>query len=243
MKNLEKRIIDSCLERFDNNLAAILIFGSYNTGQFVEGVSDIDMIILFKEESSFDFEKERYELGNNLADINPKIVHFRTINDYEKHIYEEGSWSSWITVIRGSRAIYSTNEFDNFRNRLLNNPIPKEKLLKYIKRKDNCELEEKLFIRGNNEKRTEWQLTKWLFLHIRRKLQILNYYIGNKLEFDYKKCLDNLRNIKGIENENMLKKLGELYGSRRVLKNEEIEAYLNVAKSLTNSIIKIMNKA
>ena len=65
MKKLEKRIIDVCLRRYKENLAAILIFGSYTTGKFVLGKSDIDAIILFKWRDNLDFEKEKYKLEKN----------------------------------------------------------------------------------------------------------------------------------------------------------------------------------
>lgn len=128
MKKLEKRLVDTCLENYSGNLAAILIFGTYNTGPFMFGISDVDKIILFKQEDNLDFRKEQDKLREELTDINLSILHFRTINDYEKHIYDEGSWSSWITVINGSKIIYSTKEFEKFRKKLFSNPISKEKL-------------------------------------------------------------------------------------------------------------------
>ncbi|MBI2448823.1 nucleotidyltransferase domain-containing protein [Candidatus Pacearchaeota archaeon] len=252
MKNLEKQIVNTCLERYNGNLAAVLIFGSYNTGPFVEGISDLDTIMLFKDENNMDLRKEQDELRDKLSDVNLSIHHFRTIKDYEEHIYEECSWSSWITVICGSRIAYSTKEFEDFRQRLIDNPIPKDKLINYLKHKDKVDLE------GLNNT-DGWNLTKALFAHIRRKLQILNYYvrIGNnsehpknlknkrksfsdsedKLDFDYDKCLSNLR---GIEYQKELRILGYLYKKRKSLGKNSIDGYIKIAKYLAKRALKIL---
>jgi len=228
--DLEKRIIESSLRKYNENLAAILIFGSYNTGQFVFGISDIDAIILFKRRENIDFENEKYELGNELEDIRLKILHFKTLKDYEEHIYNKGSWSSWITVIKGSKILYSTHEFEDFKKRLENNPISKERLKEYIKDKDKFELE------GYLKESSGWDLTKGLFSHIRRKLQILNYYKGNELNFDYNTCLINLGDINGREK---LERLKELYNKRRVLYKKEFESYVKLANLLTEKIMRL----
>jgi len=73
------KFIKYCENKFENNLAAILIFGTYNTGPFVKGVSDVDTIILFKQQNDLDFKKEQAELRNKFISINLSILHFRTI--------------------------------------------------------------------------------------------------------------------------------------------------------------------
>ncbi len=224
---LEKNIIKNSLKRYNENLAAILIFGSYNTGRFVFGISDIDSIILLKREDNIDFENGKHELGNELADIKLKILHFKTLKDYKEHIYQEGSWSSWITVIKGSKVVYSTPEFEDFRRELHSNPINKIKLLDYVIKKDKFELE------GYLKDLSGWDLTKGLFSHIRRKLQILNYYLGNELNFDYNICL---RNLKEIDNKESLEELGDLYNKREILHKKEADNYFSISKLLTRKI-------
>src|SRR3989344_1097401 len=129
MESPEKRIIKACLERYGGNLAGILIFGSYNTGQYDHRISDIDTIILLNKKEGLDLQKEQTSLREELSELNLSIQHFDTIKDYEEHIYKKGSWSSWITVICGSKIIYSAPKFKNFRKRLSKKPISKKELI------------------------------------------------------------------------------------------------------------------
>ncbi|MFH1290228.1 MAG: nucleotidyltransferase domain-containing protein [Nanoarchaeota archaeon] len=227
MYQIEKKILDACLEKYEKDLAAVLIFGSYNTGTFIQGVSDIDTIILFKP-TTMNLKKERAELLKTLSNIKIAVHHFRTLEDYEKHIYSKGSWSSWITVICGSKIVHSTPEFTEFKRQLQKNPLQKNKLINYIKRKDEFDLQEDL------KKKTGWWITKAIFAHIRRKLQILNFYSGNNLEFDYFKCLKNLTNLGKKEK---LEKLNKDYDERRALNEKEIRDYLRIAKQLTPRVV------
>lgn len=226
----ENKIVEVCLSRYDKNLVAILIFGSYNTGQFAPGVSDIDTIILLKQQQKLDFKQEQDELRNSLAKINLSIQHFDTIDNYRQHIYEGASWSSWITILTGSRAIYATPEFTAFKEFLATHELDKQKLKEYLAHKDEFELE------GYFKQKEGWELTKGIFSHMRRKLQIINYYTGNDLEFDYFACLQNIRKLK---ERRALKELGKLYKKRESIPQKEIEKYYTIAKKLTEDVMKI----
>ncbi|HLC87308.1 MAG TPA: nucleotidyltransferase domain-containing protein [Candidatus Nanoarchaeia archaeon] len=234
MESPEKRIIKACLERYGGNLAGILIFGSYNTGQYDHRISDIDTIILLNKKEGLDLQKEQTSLREELSELNLSIQHFDTIKDYEEHIYKKGSWSSWITVICGSKIIYSAPKFKNFRKRLSKKPISNEKLIEYIQYKDKFELE------GYFKQRGGYDITKALFSHLRRKLQMLSFYQGNKLNFDYSICLNNLKDLKYKKE---LIEISELYKKRGVLKKSEILGYVKIAKDLTEKIIKLLKKS
>ena len=227
---IEKEIVKTCLERFGKNLATVLIFGSYNTGEFVANQSDIDLIILFKKNNGMKFQKELDILKHRIfVDIKTSIAHFRTLSDYKKHIYHEGTWSSWITVICGSKNIYSTKEFENFRSYLEKHPISSKILKEYLLHKDDIELE------GYFKRSSGWNLTKAYFSHIRRKLQILNWLEGNELTFDYDVCL---KNIKSLVSEKKLKQLGQIYAERIEISLQESQGYYKLAKDLTEKIIR-----
>lgn len=140
-QDLEKKLVDRCLLNYDRNLAAVLIFGSYNIGPFKNGSSDLDTIILLKKDKNIDFEKETDDLSRLLKDLNIALHHFRTIDNYKEHIYDKGSWSSWITVICGSKIAYSTPEFEKFRKELAEKSIEKGKLIEYLEHKDKTDYE------------------------------------------------------------------------------------------------------
>ncbi|MBU0760397.1 MAG: nucleotidyltransferase domain-containing protein [Nanoarchaeota archaeon] len=225
----EKRITNICLNRLRDNLAGILIFGSYNTGEFVLGKSDIDLLILLKEDNGMKFQKEEDILKHvELTDLKPSIVHFRPLEDYKEHIYREGAWSSWITIICGSKVIYSTEDFEKFRTYLEQHPLSSENLKDYIKTKDYIELE------GYFKRNSGWNLTKAYYSHLRRKLQILNFLEGNTLDFDFTTCLNNLDCL--IENK-LLQKIEKLYKERKEITEQEVKKYYVLAKKLTKQIL------
>lgn len=232
-QNLEKKLVERCLSNYKGNLAAVLIFGSYNVGPFRNGSSDLDTIILLKEEDNVDFEKETKILQEQLKDLNVALHHFRTIENYRAHIYSKGSWSSWITVICGSKVAYSTPDFERFRKELAKKPIQNAKLIAYVQSKDGTDLSLDL------EKTSEWVRTKAIFSHIKRKLQILNYNTGNKLEFDYSRCLEKLKDLKDAKE---LKKLSELYEKREGLGLDEAKKYVLIARNLTKDVLNALEK-
>ncbi|MEK6757615.1 MAG: nucleotidyltransferase domain-containing protein [Nanoarchaeota archaeon] len=216
-------------ERYKDNLSAILIFGSANTGHFVERKSDIDLIILLKNKKELNLEREKEILFKERKSLKWSIVHFDTIKEYEKHIYKKGSWSSWITVINGSKKLYRTNEFEKFRKRLISKPISKKKLKKYIKDKDKFELD------GYFKNIKEFESLKGLFSHLRRKLQIMNYYENKTILFDYEKCLKNINLDKNKEI--MLNKLYDNYVKRKTLPKKDIDDYYEISRELTKKTI------
>jgi hypothetical protein len=227
--NRERTIINNFKEKYKKNMAAILVYGTYNTGQFLKGTSDIDTIIILKRKLNLDLIKEREKMLNELSNINLSISHFTTLKDYKKHIYEKSSWSSWITLLCGSKIIYSTEELKNLKKYLSTNPIKKEKLISYVKHKDEFELD------GYFKNLSGWDVTKGIFSHLRRKLQIMNYYKNKSIEFDYSRCLNNLPELKHLTK---LIKINDLYNKRKLLRKREIPDYIKLAKHLTPEVLK-----
>ena len=232
MEKLEKEIINTCKKRYGGNLAGILIFGSYNSGPFVYGVSDVDSIILLRQQEGLELAQEKEKILSELADARLAIHHLRSVEDYERNIYSEGSWSSWITVINGSKVLYTTPELESFRDRLRKKPIDKKKLRGYLVHKDEFELE------GYFKKRAGWDLVKALFAHMRRKIQILNYYSGNELSFDYLQCLKGIPITDFTEEEwEDLLELNDLYQKRGIFAAEDAVGYIEIARRLTSRIL------
>ena len=58
LKKSLKNIKGFLKKRYKGNLAAILVFGSAVTNHYIEGKSDIDTIILLKEQKGLDLKKE-----------------------------------------------------------------------------------------------------------------------------------------------------------------------------------------
>lgn len=228
LQHFLKEIKKILLQNYKKDLAAILVFGSANTGEWKEGKSDIDLIILFRDDCKLNLLQEKNKIFGELKRFNPSIVHFTKLKEAKKHIYQEGSWSSWITAISGSRKLYSTPESEKIRKYFIMHPPLKKKLLRYVKQKDKFELD------GYLKKSMGFAKTKGIFSHIRRKLQILNYYQNKKIEFDYNKCLSKIYFEKNLKEE--LKILYQYYKNKRALNKVDYTKYYSIAKNLTKII-------
>ena len=231
---IENRLRSICLRRLGTNLAAVLVFGSYRTGQFVMGKSDIDLMILLKKFKGIKPQAERdilFHIEFPKLPVKVRLSNFSSIPEYKDHIYTEGSWTSWITILKGSTPIYDTPGFIAFQRDLREHPIPRKDVIEYLLHKDKIELD------GYFTRSSGWDLTKSMFSHMRRKLQILNYYSGNEIEFDYDICLDNL----SLKERDMLERLGDLYNGRKHISSDrEYKKYYSLAKNLTKKIKEVL---
>lgn len=227
-----QKIKNFLVERYGDNLAAILIFGSANTGGFIERESDIDNIIFLKQQKNLNIQKEIKFLINELKSENFATQYFHTLEGIKEYLKERSSWSKYITIVakRGSRILYSTPEFEETKEWLRKHPPTKKGIKGYLKRKDKVEL------KGYFKKTKGYWLTKALLSHLRRKLQLINYYENKSLEFDFKRCLDNI-NLDKIE-KNKLDVLYHKYKTRDVLPDKEVNNYYKIAEEFTNRILK-----
>lgn len=228
-KTLEK-IRNFLLERYKDNLAGVLIFGSANTGHFKHGESDIDTIIFLKEKKDLDFKQEINYLLEALKSERFATQYFFSLDSVKEYIKNRTSFSTYITIVSkdGSKILYSTPEFEKTKKYLLENPTSKSSIKEYIKEKDKFELE------GYFKELKGFNLTKSLFNHLRRKLQILNYFKTKNLIFDYEKCINNLDLSKKVKNK--LDILYEYYKNREELSEKEIIIYYSLALKLTGMI-------
>ncbi|GEM_PF-4761474 len=225
------KIREFLLERYKGNLAGILLFGTANTGEFKEGMSDIDTMIFLKEQGGLNIDGEIKFLCNALKSERFSIQYLFSLRSVIYYIEERGSFSTYITIVSkdGSRTLYSTPEFEKVREQLRKTPPSKKDIKRFIEKKDEFEL------KGYFKEISNFELTKALFSHIRRKLQIMNYFKNNELIFDYKKCINNLKlpadKIREIEH------LYEKYSGRKSLTESETEKYYRLAKEFTGKII------
>lgn len=71
--------------------------------------------------------------------------------------------------------------------------------------------------------------------HLRRKLQIINYFKTDELVFDYEKCLDNISMDK--EEKESLGRLYQTYKNRKVISSREVKQYRDLARQFTKRIV------
>lgn len=226
-----KTIKDFLLDRYRDNLAAILIFGSVNTGHFKDGKSDIDHMIFLKKLNGLNIENELKILYNKLKKYNFASQYFNDLDGIKNYIHKRKSFSTYITIVSkdGSKTVYTTPEFEKTRGYLKKHPMTKKEIREFIQEKDKFELE------GYFRQIKGYDLTKALTSHLRRKLQILNYFKTRKLIFDNHTCLTNINlNKKEMEK---LEKLYETYKKRQKLSNKEFDYYRDLAREFTEKII------
>lgn len=229
-KSLSK-IKEFLLDRYKDNLAGILLFGTANTGEFRKGKSDRDTMIFVKRQNGLDVDKEIKFLLDALKSERFATQYFHTLEGIVQYIRERSSFSTYIIIVAkdGSRTLYSTPEFEETRERLRKNPLSKEDLKKYVKKKDKFELD------GYFRDIEVFKLTKALFAHIRRKLQIMNYFKTGKLVFDYQKCMNNL-DLTFIQR-GELDSLYQDYSNRKSLTDYRIKKCYSLAREFTDRIL------
>ncbi len=232
LQNSFKKIKKFLLDKYKENLAGILIFGSANTGNFKEGTSDIDHMIFLKKQKKLDLKKEGRTLIKDLKSERLATQYFHTLKSIKTHLKTRKSFSTYITIIAkdGSKTLYTTPEFEKTKQELLKHPLTKKEIKKYLVRKDRVELY------GYFKKTRGIKKTKALLSHLRRKIQILNYWKTNKLIFDFKKCLNNIELEK--DEKNNLKELYKIYLKRGILSKKQVEYYSKLAEKFTEKILK-----
>ena len=231
-KDIQK-IKDFLLKRYGTNLATILIFGSANTGHYIEGKSDIDHIILLKKLNGLDVSQEMSILIRKLKSFHFAIQYLNDLEGIKNYINKRKSFSTYITLVSedGAKVIYTTSEFEKTRKYLKEHPLAKRDIKEQLKEKDKFELEGYFKeIKGAN-------LTKALMAHLRRKLQIINYFQTGKLTFDYERCLNTIKIDK--RKKEQLEKVYSTYSKRKDLTKGEVNICEKLARELTQRIIKI----
>lgn len=233
LKKSLTKIKEFLLNRYRDNLAGVLLFGTANTGEFREGKSDIDTMIFVKKQDRLNIDNEIKFLLDALKSERFATQYFNTLKGIVDYIKNRNSFSTYITILGegGSRILYSTPEFEKTKERLRKNPPSQENLKKYIKEKDKFELE------GYFKDIKGFKLTKALFAHLRRKLQIMNYFRTWELVFDYQKCMGNL-DLPSNQREE-LNSLYQDYSNRKSLTKPKVEKYYNLSKQFTNKIVGI----
>ena len=170
------------VKRYGKNLAAILVFGSANTGKFYQGKSDIDTIILLKSKEGLNFEEEIILLSDKLKKINFTTQYFHTLRSIKDQILKRKSWGAFIVIASrdGSLLLHSTPEFQKLKQWFRKHPFKKKDCLVYLQEKNRTD------VNGYFKKRKGSELTKSIACHIRKQLQILNFLKNGLLVYDYK---------------------------------------------------------
>jgi len=110
-KYLEK-FVEFCKRKFGDNLAAIVVFGSYAQGFFDKKKSDYDIFIIFRDK----IPQGKIELKKKFPKVS--VSYFLTLDDLMKRAHL-GHFTSYITLLtKGSITLYKTKEYKKFLRKL-----------------------------------------------------------------------------------------------------------------------------
>jgi hypothetical protein len=235
-KSIDK-IKEVASERYGDNLAGLLVLGSVNTGNFVEGESDINTMVFVKDLDNLNPKEEIDFLTNSLRNERFQSQYFHSLESIVEYLKKRKSFSTYLTITAedGSKILYSTHEFGDIRKRLRENPFTKKELIEHVKEKDEFEIGEKGYMRNSQTgkyKNRAYRLTQNLFFHLRRKIQIMSFLKTGKLIFDLENCIDNTE--LNDDEKGKIIKLYDLYKERKPVSKEQ--DYFDLAYKFTDKI-------
>jgi len=222
-----KKFVDYCKYKFEGNLEAIVIFGSYSLGFFNKKKSDYDVIVIFKN---------KVPIGK--AEINkkfPKVTlhHFLIEKDLFKLIYE-GRWSIYITLLKSGKVLYKTKEYNNFLGKLKKINFWKDTAnLKRLQFKDKTDKKHLKKVKG-------YSAIKVAFASTRKRLQILTHLRKKELRWDFNKNLEINKQFLNKKEIIFLKNLNKKNFSRsNEFTSKDRKTFLNILDKLISKLWEI----
>ncbi|MFH1592961.1 MAG: nucleotidyltransferase domain-containing protein [Candidatus Woesearchaeota archaeon] len=220
-----QKVIEYSKSKFGDNLAAIVIHGSYALGYFDKRKSDYDLSFYFKNKIPAGKETLKKKF--------PKIwIHyFMTLEDVLEYCHLS-HFTLYITLLtKGSKAIYSTKEYRQMLKEL------KKKNLRSIEF-DTADLKYKY---GNEinvfQKSKSYSALKWALPMIRKRLQLLSYLSKSKLVWDLDKNLNINRKCFSEDEIRFMKNLNKrLFQRDNHFSDEDIDKTINLCQIIQDKI-------
>jgi len=193
--NYLKSFVDFCKEKYENNLVAITIYGSYSWGYFNRNKSDYDIFVIFKDKTPKDKKLAQKEFLKRFPKIS--LQYFCTADELLRKV-KEGHWSIYITLLKSARILYYTKEYKRFLKKLKKVDFI-EQLMDTVamEYKTNFEIE-------TLKKRRAYKAAKWALPSIRKRLQLLTYIRRRKVIWNIKKVVKLNKDILTKEEKNFI---------------------------------------
>jgi hypothetical protein len=170
-----QKFISFCKINYRDNLAAIVVFGSYVCGGFDKTKSDYDLFILFKNKTP----RGRSFLRKKFPKCS--LIYFNSLDEMKERI-RFGHFTSYITLLtEGSRVLYSTREYNIFLNEISKMNLLEETIdVAGVEWKANYE-------KNVLKKNVGHKAIKWALPMVRRRLQLLTFIRKRKLIWNLEK--------------------------------------------------------
>lgn len=199
-----KGFLEYLQEKVGEELAGLVIFGSYVAGYFDKNNSDYDVFVVFKSEVP--------DLKEDIVKKFPRIVtHFYdTVEKLEEKI-RFGGWNTYMALIHTGEILFKTSRLEDVTSKF-KQPIALKELSDQHKR----HLVDKLKDQVNIAKVKEgFELNKFLYSSLLRKLQILYFLRNGEIIFKFNELLEKTEDDFMNDNREWLLQLEELVFSRR----------------------------
>ncbi len=195
-----KKFILYCRKKFDN-LAAVVICGSYGLDYFNKKESDYDIIIIFKDK----VQKGKSSIKKIFKRID--LHYFCTLNYLSKRGGAE-HWASYMALTKTGKILYKTEEYDKFLEKFRKKGPLEKTNISALKKKMRYE-------KNVLNRLRKFKALKWAFLSIRKRLSLLNYTKNRKKIWEFKKVLLKNRNFFTKKELDFLKELERKVKTRK----------------------------
>jgi len=186
-----KRFVEFCKKRYQHNIIAIGIYGSYAFGYFDKKKSDYDVFVIFED---------RIPRGKSIIKrMFPKVFlqYFCTDQDILRKI-REGHFSVYITLLKSARILYANKDYGKLLKKIKKiNFIEELSDVAAIEYKAKFEINKLRAING-------YKAAKWALPCIRKRLQLLVYIRKRKAVWDLSKVIKLNRDILTKEEEKFI---------------------------------------
>jgi hypothetical protein len=226
-----KNFIDYLKENLQDELAGVLIFGSYGKVYFDPIESDYDVFVLFKDkiiniqdELRAKFPKVALHMYTNLEALEQKIMNF--------------GWNTYIALIYTGKILFSTPELENLKSKIAQSKPnitdrSEEAKIAFV---EKLKSDTKIALEKEN-----YDLNKFLYSSLLRKLQILFFIRTQKIELEFNDLIKKLKDDFITQNIEWLKEVESTVFARSKITLKDKDTYVNVLQQADSAIQKELN--
>jgi hypothetical protein len=226
-----ENFINYLKENLKDELAGVLIFGSYGKVYFDPIESDYDVFVLFKDkiiniqdELRAKFPKVALHMYTNLEALEQKIMNF--------------GWNTYIALIYTGKILFSTPELENLKSKIAQSKPnitdrSEEAKIAFV---EKLKSDTKIALEKEN-----YDLNKFLYSSLLRKLQILFFIRTQKIELEFNDLIKKLKDDFITQNIEWLKEVESTVFSRSKITLKDKDTYVNVLQQADSAIQKELN--
>ena len=227
--NYLKKFINFCKEKYQDNLIAIMVYGSYAWKYFDKKDSDYDIILLFKENAP-----DKKSIAKQFKKIS---LQYSLTSDEVLTNAHLGHFTTYITILKGGRILYKTKEFNKLIRQLRKtNPLDKVIDIAVIEAKS-------LYLKKELKRLNKFKAVKWALPSLRKSLQLLTFIRKNRLVWKLNKNLKLNKDVLTKEEILFIKELNKklLKRSDNFTKKDK-QISINILDKINSEILFYINK-